>query len=228
MSRSRQRASHRKRPEHNPPQRMAIPVQEIEAIVEQSGARPLTEAEQATLKAAVGTLARITAELETKETTLARLRRILFGAPTESTANVLGEAEKGDTPPADTATRPSAEGGDEKAAGQATSDATVAEPKKKRPGHGRNGAADYPRAPHIAVPHATLRHGDPCPVAGCTGRVYGQRGEPAVLVRITGVAPLLAKVYELERLRCGLCGTVFTADPRQALARQSTTTPPRR
>jgi transposase len=50
-------------------------------------------------------------------------------------------------------------------------------------------------------------------VAGCTGRVYGQRGEPAVLVRITGVAPLLAQVYELERLRCGLCGTVFTADP---------------
>jgi transposase len=197
---------------------MAIPVQEIEAIVEQSGARPLTEAEQATLKAAVETLARITAELETKETTLARLRRILFGAPTESTANVLGEAEKGDTPPADTPTRPSAEGGDEKAAGQATSDTTfpepgVAAPKKKRPGHGRNGAADYPRAPHIAVPHATLRHGDPCPVAGCTGRVYGQRGEPAVLVRITGVAPLLAEVYELERLRCGLCGTVFTADP---------------
>jgi hypothetical protein len=28
---------------------MVIPVQEIEAIVEQSGARPLTEAEQATL-----------------------------------------------------------------------------------------------------------------------------------------------------------------------------------
>ena len=160
----------------------------------------------------MGTLARTTAERETKETALARLRRILFGAPTESTVNVLGEAEKGDTPPADTAARP-AEGDDEKAAGEATSDATLAEPSKKRPGHGRNGAADYPRAPHIAVPHATLRHGDPCPVAGCARRVYGQRGEPAVLVPITGVAPLLAKIYELERLRCGLCGTVFTADP---------------
>ena len=40
MSRSRERASHRKRPAHNPLQRMAIPVQEIEAIVERSGARP--------------------------------------------------------------------------------------------------------------------------------------------------------------------------------------------
>ena len=33
------------------------------------------------------------------------------------------------------------------------------------------------------------------------------------MVRTIGVAPLLAKVYELERLRCGLCGTVFTAEP---------------
>jgi hypothetical protein len=85
---------------------MVVPVQEIEAIVEQSGARPLTEAEQATLKAAVDTLARITAELETKETTLARLRRILFGAPSERTADVLGEGKEGETPPADTATDP--------------------------------------------------------------------------------------------------------------------------
>ena len=59
--------------------------------------------------------------------------------------------------------------------------------------------------------HATLKHGDPCPELGCTGRLYVQRQEPAVLVRVTGVAPLQAQVYALERLRCGLCGTVFTA-----------------
>lgn len=34
-----------------------------------------------------------------------------------------------------------------------------------------------------------------------------------MLVRITGVAPLQAQVYALERLRCALCGTVFTAAP---------------
>jgi transposase len=32
-----------------------------------------------------------------------------------------------------------------------------------------------------------------------------------VLVRIAGQAPLAATVYELERLRCNLCGEVFTA-----------------
>ncbi len=217
MSRNRPPASQRRRPGQTPPQRMAVPVQEIEAIVENSGARPLTEAEQATLKAAVATLARITAELETKETTLARLRRILFGAPSERTAEVLGAGKEDERLSADTPTDPSAEGGDEIAADQApgyarSPEPAGAEPKKKRPGHGCNGAADYPRAPRIAVPHATLRHGDPCPIADCSGRVYGQR-EPAVLLRISGVAPLLAKVYALERLRCGLCGTVFTAEP---------------
>jgi transposase len=41
--------------------------------------------------------------------------------------------------------------------------------------------------------------------------VYAQKNEPAQLVRVTGQAPLQATVYELERLRCGSCGTVFTA-----------------
>jgi len=32
------------------------------------------------------------------------------------------------------------------------------------------------------------------------------------LVRVRGVAPLDATVYEFERLRCNLCGTIFSAD----------------
>jgi transposase len=35
--------------------------------------------------------------------------------------------------------------------------------------------------------------------------------EPATLVRITGMAPLGATVYERDRLRCNLCGEIFTA-----------------
>jgi transposase len=35
--------------------------------------------------------------------------------------------------------------------------------------------------------------------------------EPATLVRITGMAPLQAKVFELARLRCNACNLVFTA-----------------
>ena len=31
------------------------------------------------------------------------------------------------------------------------------------------------------------------------------------MVRVTGMAPLQATVYERQRLRCNLCGEVFTA-----------------
>ena len=36
---------------------------------------------------------------------------------------------------------------------------------------------------------------------------------PGVLVRLTGQPPIGAKVYYLQKLRCNLCGKVFTAAP---------------
>ena len=76
-------------------------------------------------------------------------------------------------------------------------------------GHGRNGASSYTGAKNVAVPHPELHAGDSCP--GCLkGKVYPQK-EPRSLVRLVGQAPLTATVYELDRLRCNLCGDVFTA-----------------
>jgi hypothetical protein len=61
----------------------------------------------------------------------------------------------------------------------------------------------------VKIAHPTLHGGDRCP--GCsTGKIY-PLAEPATLVRITGMAPLSATVYECERWRCNLCGEVFTA-----------------
>ncbi len=78
-------------------------------------------------------------------------------------------------------------------------------------GHGRHGAAAYAGAQQVPVPHAQLHHGDRCPRCA-TGTVYTQR-EPGVLVRLVGQAPIAATVYALEKLRCHLCGDLFTADP---------------
>jgi len=77
------------------------------------------------------------------------------------------------------------------------------------PGHGRNGAEAFAGARRVDIKHQKLSHGDRCPECG-KGNVYGQK-EPKVLVRIVGQAPLAATVYSLERLRCGACGQVFTA-----------------
>lgn len=77
------------------------------------------------------------------------------------------------------------------------------------PGHGRNGAEAFSGAQRVEIKHQTLAHGDRCPECR-QGNVYAQK-EPKVLVRITGQAPLAATIYSLERLRCGACGQVFTA-----------------
>ena len=81
--------------------------------------------------------------------------------------------------------------------------------KEKLTGHGRNGASAYTGAKQVTVPHPTMKPGEPCP--GCLkGKVYPQK-EPRVLVRLVGQAPLAATMYRLDRLRCNLCGEVFTA-----------------
>lgn len=192
------------RRKNKPARRVQVPIEELNAIVERTRGALSTQ-ENATLEAAVDTLARLTEELETKTTTLERVRRLIFGPSSERTDTVLGKDSPAGAPPPNT----------DPSGGGAETPATEGDRQGKPPrkGHGRNGAEDYPRAPRIPLAHPTLKHGDPCPEPDGSGRVYVQRQEPAVLVRVTGVAPLQAQVYELERLRCGLCGTVFTAAP---------------
>ena len=98
----------------------------------------------------------------------------------------------------------------EKAENPAAGDAAQPDPNtSKPPGHGRNPAEAFGGARSIDIAHQKLTHGDRCPECA-KGNVYGQK-EPKVLVRIVGQAPLAATVYSLERLRCGACGQVFTA-----------------
>ena len=76
-------------------------------------------------------------------------------------------------------------------------------------GHGRNGADAYTGAEKIEVRHESLQPGDPCPECE-EGTVY-ETNRPGVLVRLVGQAPLHALVYYLQKLRCNLCGAIFTA-----------------
>jgi transposase len=176
-------------PEGVPP--LDVPLEELERLLDQ--ARPaLGEEGYEKLRAAIRTLGYVTELLEKKETTLAALREMLCPARSEKTDKVLKQAG------IDTS---------EKKPGP---ESAAKKPKRKAAGHGRHGAAAFVGARKIKIPHASLKTGDACPDAQCSGKVYVQR-EPGVLVRITGQAPLAATVYELEKLRCNLCGTVYTA-----------------
>jgi transposase len=165
------------------PDRLDVSTAELDALVDR--ARPaLDEAGYQKLKAAVRTLGVVTAMLENQETTLQSLRNLLCSAQTEKTAEVLKRA----------GIRP---------------EKTPAAPKPKAPGHGRHAAKAYRGAAKVRVSHASLKPGDRCPECQ-RGKVYLQH-EPGVLIRLIGRAPIEATVYELEKLRCNLCGEMFTA-----------------
>lgn len=154
-----------------------------------------------TIKAVVESYAYIAELVGDKNTTIRRLRKLLFGASTEKTETVLGDT-------ADASPSPLPENDD-----NSESDETAPEEDSRPPprGHGRNGADAYQGGEQIQVPHECLRPGDPCPECG-QGTLYEQ-AKPGVLIRLVGQAPVGAKVYRLQKLRCGLCNKVFTARP---------------
>lgn len=69
----------------------------------------------------------------------------------------------------------------------------------------------------MRVPHPSLNPGDCCPLCP-KGKVY-EPALPSTLVHITGGAPLQSTVFELSRLRCNLCGELFTAPPPEEAAK---------
>lgn len=188
-----------RRPRRSKRVRREVDIVALMAIVEQTRSA-LSSEQHEILEAAVGTLAEVTAELERKGVSIRRLRKLLFGASTEKTSKVVGEAAGSQSSSSDDA-------------GEHKSKEGRSGPNKdkKRKGHGRNGAESYRGADRVVIAHDSLAHRDRCPKCE-RGNVYEQR-DPGVLVRVTGMAPLGAKVYELERLRCGACGEVFTAKP---------------
>lgn len=175
-------------------ERLELNIEELERLLERAKQGPLSDPDYQTLKAAVETLGYLTQLLEDRKTTTDRLRQILFGASSEKTRTVL----KTDRTQAPTAEKENS--------------------GKKTNGHGRNGAEAYHGATKIEVKHNSLKSGDRCPQCN-KGKVYHST-QPGLLVRIVGQAALAATVYELEKLRCNLCGEVFTADAPQEVGPQ--------
>ena len=76
-------------------------------------------------------------------------------------------------------------------------------------GHGRNSARDYTGAKKVYVAHECLKHGDKCPGCG-RGKLY--HIDPGILMNCFAAAPIQAIIYLLEKLRCNLCGGIYTAE----------------
>ena len=165
-----------------------VNLRELEALVERARQGPLGEEDCQRLEDAIQALSVLIERIGEKNTTISQLRALLSKPSTEKTSKVLEQA--GIKVPPQNHPPPKAK-----------------DPPK--PGHGRNGAQAYRGAERIKVTHSSLKPGDHCP--GCLkGKVYLQK-DPGLRIRVVGQAPIAAQVYELERLRCNLCGEVYEA-----------------
>lgn len=205
--------------------RIEVGVEELEEILREAKAGTLSEESYAKLEKILASFAYMTDLISEKGTTIARLRHLLFGPRSERSRDLLAKLEEPETKDAAAATGEGASGAggpnpdDAGAADDDGAGATGDDDSEPAPsGHGRNGAEDYTGAERREVKLEGLKAGDPCPVENCKGRLYRQK--PGVLVRVKGQAPLLAIIWALEKLRCGLCGKVFTARAPEGLGEE--------
>lgn len=87
--------------------------------------------------------------------------------------------------------------------------------------HGRHAASDYTGCPRVPILHDTLKPGDCCPrcsAASLNGRLCALLPKEVVLLQ--GSPIITGTCYEVERLRCGLCGDQYVAEMPPEIANQ--------
>ena len=171
--------------------RIELTVEEVEALIERIRQESLFKPDYGLLVAIVTNYFTLEHAHQEQSHTLLRMVNQIFGPRTEKAKEVLKGASSKEAP-----------------SGSSSPTETVS-PKEKPKGHGRNGAWAYEGAQKVPVSHPCYKAGDKCPLC-LKGKLY-PFGEPGVEIRIVGRAPLEAAVLELEKLRCNLCGKIFTA-----------------
>jgi transposase len=154
---------------------------------------------------------------EDKKTSIKRLLQMIFGSRSEKTKNIIKpDKDKGtDAKAGDDGLDPIEPTGAKQEEQTGKDNCEANGDKRNKPGHGRNGADAFTGAEKESVAHPDLEPGDPCPHCLCKGKVYEtHRG---VVMRFFSRAPIQARIWELKKLRCNLCGEIFTPEiPEQA------------
>jgi len=183
------------------PQRIEITTQEMDALIERGEQRSFLKQDYPIVVAILRNYFALDRVAKENAQTILRLVKMVFGHSTEKAEKVLKRIVAKEPSPDQSA----------------TAEAELP-PKEKPKGHGRNGASSYLGAEKVSVPHASYQPGDGCPF--CTrGKLY-RFYEPGVEVRIVGRPPLEATVYEVEKLRCNLCGEILTAQLPEASGKE--------
>jgi transposase len=167
------------------PKQIDLDLEQVDALLKRVETGTLKDGDYEIIKAMVETIHLLSQCVDEKAASIRRLLRMLFGDRTEKLKKVIKDHQ------------------------QTSSDSTDNKDKPKPKGHGRTPAAEYTGAQIVDVAHTSLQHKSRCPECK-KGKLYRMK-IPATVVRVTGKAPLQATVYQMQRLRCNLCGEIFTA-----------------
>jgi hypothetical protein len=161
--------------------------EDIDALLERVKANSLQKGDYEIIKSMADAIMTLGQALDNKATSIKRLLAMLFGPKTEKKDEILKNNESG------------------------KKDKKPPKPKseKKKKGHGKIPASNYTEADQKFISHEKFNQKDSCPLC-LTGKLYPMK-KPGIAIYLKGQAPIDATIYNLEKLRCNLCGEVFTA-----------------
>jgi transposase len=176
-------------------------------------------------------LVQLLAEIDSKNSSIANLQRIIFGPKSERRRTTQKSSRQNHSTNQST-NQPLENPADEASATTSTSSASTSSTpinqsaapsqpgavKKRRPGHGRLGTADFPGAKVVVCLHQNLQPGDRCPL-DCTGKLRDTK-DPLIFIRREARPIIDAIKYQRQVLRCSFCEKRFTAQLPEGISLQ--------
>jgi hypothetical protein len=189
---------------------------EVENLIEQIRGTNLEPGAKEKVERLLRTVLLLVDLLQRKNTSIKKLRQLIFGTRTERHQMRKAEVEerveesgKADEqkPPADSLQAP-----------KAKQSASENKEKPASKGHGHRAASNYPGAKVVTCLHPDLKIGDACPGL-CGGRLY-DLNEPTSLLQFSGQPMIQATNYERVVLRCAKCQQRYEAPLPEGVAEE--------
>ena len=195
--------------EHEPPN--STNPSEIEALIARLKDGQLGAEDRRLIGRLLRLLLTLIRVVEQKNTSISRLKRLLFG-PGADKRPAAAAAAASTARTSNTSSHDAPLAGDEspEATTPETPQTPVEEKTRQQRGHGRHSAADYTGARRVVCVDPALVPGDGCPASQCRGHLYDTR-EPSFFIRLEGRPIITATRYEQQVLRCSACAERFTA-----------------
>lgn len=178
---------------------------ELTHLLDRARKNTLTQEDCDNIQGMAETIEFIIEMLNNKDVQLKRLLKQILGIKSEKSQKVF-ENKNPDKP-------------DDKTDTDKSDGKTNEKPDKKRKGHGRNGVERYTGAEQVFISHPSLSNRCLCPEC-LKGKVYKEK-KAGVFIYFEGQSPIRATVFELEKLRCNLCGAIFQAPLPEKIASEN-------